>query len=93
MLLQLSIRKLVHIHSSSQSRLSCLSLLKIIHYCVVRVKLLNVLVPEVNNSVSIWEDLFPNLLLKNDFFLSILVSSDYLPIFRDLFIDWNCILR
>lgn len=75
MLLHLSICKFENLKTFLQSRLSCLSLAEVIHNTLVRIRLLNVTVAEIDNGVAVWVRLSPHLVREDYFLLSVQVHS------------------
>jgi hypothetical protein len=85
--LDLVIRKFEYLQTIWKSCLGCPFLCKIIHNSLICIRLLNIVVIEVDYSVSVWEDFSFDTIVKDNLFLSIFVFALYLTIRRDNFFD------
>lgn len=74
-LFDLLVRELEYLKPIVESSLRCFGLSEIIYNFLVRESLLNILVVEIDDSVSIWEGLTLYTVVKNDFLFAVSIHS------------------
>lgn len=75
MLLDLTVRELEHLQAISVGRLSCPRLGEVVNNLAIWVRLLDVIIVEVDDGVSISESFSANAVAKDDFFLAVGVCA------------------
>lgn len=87
MLLNLSIRKLKDLKPIRESALGSFGLCKIVDYLLIWVGLLNVVIIEIDDCVTIWESLSLDPIVEYNFFLAIFIYALDLSISSDMLLN------
>ena len=83
MLLDLRIRELEDLKSVWIGRLGRLGLRKVINNFLIRVRLLDIIIVEVDDGVAIWERLPADAIAENDLLLAVVVRPLHLAVVSD----------
>ena len=93
MLFDLIVAEFEDLELIRERRLSSLSLSEVVDDLAIREGLLDVLVVEVDDCVSVWERFAFDAVVKNDLFFTVLVDSLDLSVMTNILLDYLLVLK